>query len=80
MKPEIYIPGEELWSWFMMNRDTVEKQQILVAKNRETEHEIYVTADEDGFPVLCVYRGDAFLLSEDLLSGIDAVDTLDRLV
>lgn len=54
---KIYVPVDELWSFYLQNSDRCKKEMVLIAENTDTGYAVYVT-DEDGTLMFSVCKGD----------------------
>ena len=58
MGVNVYIPADEVWSFFQKNKDRLEKEMVVIAENDDTDYAVYLTEDY-GYPTFFVCKGDA---------------------
>lgn len=52
----IYIPADDVWSFFHSNIDRLKKEMVVIAENKDTEYAVYLTEDK-GYPSFAVCKG-----------------------
>lgn len=58
MGVNVYIPTDEVWSFFQKNKDRLKKEMVAIAENDDTDYAVYLTEDY-GYPTFFVCKGDA---------------------
>lgn len=79
MSVKIYIPADEVWSFFFKNKERCTEEMVEIAANDETEYAVYLTEDE-GCPMLSVCHGDDEPECEEgTISMDDCTETAKRM-
>lgn len=76
----IYVPAEDVWSYFQQNRKELEKEMVAVAENEYTSYAVYLTEDQ-GLPMFFVCKGECDPeYEEGAVTKNDCIKTMQRLV
>lgn len=77
---KVYVPTEELWSFYLENIERCENEMILIAENTDTKYAVYLT-DEDGKLMLSVCKGtEEPEYEEYVLNDDDCANTVKKLL
>lgn len=53
----VYVPTNELWGFYIQNKERCQDEMVLIAENTETGYAVYMT-DDDGTLMFSVCKGD----------------------
>jgi len=71
MGVNIHLKPTEVWPFFSENKARLENEMVAIAENEETCHSVYLT-EENGCPLLSVYKEDTKLYEEGAVSAADS--------
>lgn len=75
---QIYIPADDVWSFFQSNIDRLKKEMVVIAENENTKYAVYLTEDK-GYPSFAVCKDDEKLeYEEGAISETDCAETAKR--
>lgn len=75
---QIYIPADDVWSFFQSNIDRLKKEMVIIAENEDTEYAVYLTEDK-GYPSFAVCKGNEKPeYEEGAISETDCTETAKR--
>ena len=74
---DIFVPANEVWTFFQGNRNRLEREQVVIAENNNTNYTICLT-EEEGFPLFIVSRGESKEYEEDSINEQDCIETAKR--
>ncbi len=75
---QIYIPADDVWSFFQSNIDRLKEEMVIIAENEDTEYTVYLTEDK-GYPSFAVCKGDSKPeYEEGAISETDCTETAKR--
>lgn len=75
---KIYVPAEDIWSFFNSNIDRLKEEMVIIAENNDTEYAVYLTEDK-GYPSFAVCKGDSKPeYEEGAISETDCIETAKR--
>lgn len=78
MGVNIHLKPTEVWPFFVYNKARLENEMVAIAENVETNHSVYLT-EENGCPILSVYKEDTKLYEEPAVSEKDCEETTKRI-
>lgn len=67
----VYIKPEEIWPFFMANKERLRKEMCLVAENEDTKYELRLDIDGD-YPVLRIFYDGEAEYGQYIATGGDA--------
>lgn len=78
MGVKIYVPVNDVWSFFLKNIDRLSSEMVAIAENTDTEYVVYLT-EENRFPLFYVCQGESAPEDEDVaISKDDCAETARR--
>lgn len=78
MGVNIHLKPTEVWPFFVENKARLENEMVAIAENEETKHSVYLT-EENGCPLLSVYKEDTKLYEEGAVSAADSESTTKQI-
>lgn len=78
MGVNIHLKPTEVWPFFAENKARLENEMVAIAENEETSHSVYLT-EENGCPLLSVYKDDTKLYEEGAVSAADSESTTKQI-
>lgn len=78
MGVNIHLKPTEVWPFFAENKARLENEMVAIAENEETSHSVYLT-EENGCPLLSVYKEDTKLYEEGAVSAADSESTTKQI-
>lgn len=78
MGVNIHLKPTEVWNFFKQNKPRLEKEMVAIAENEETDYSVYLT-EENGCPLLSVYKEDKKLYEEGAVSEKDCESTTKQI-
>lgn len=78
MGVNIHLKPTEVWPFFAENKARLESEMVAIAENEETSHSVYLT-EENGCPLLSVYKEDTKLYEEGAVSAADSESTTKQI-
>lgn len=78
MGVNIHLKPTEVWPFFTENKARLENEMVAIAENEETSHSVYLT-EENGCPLLSVYKEDTKLYEEGAVSAADSESTTKQI-
>lgn len=71
----VHLKSSDAWSFFQKNKVRLGKEMVVIAENTDTDHTICLE-EEQGLPLVSVYRADKRLCEEGAVSEKDCEDTV----
>ena len=78
MGVSIHLRPTDVWQFFLNNKTRLGTEMVAIAENDETEHTVYLT-EENGCPLLSVYKKDTKLYEEGAVSETDSESTTKQI-
>ena len=74
---EIYVPADEVWTFFQGNRNRLKREQVVIAENSNTNYSVCLT-EEESLPLFIISRGESKEYEEAAINEQDCFDTAKR--
>lgn len=78
MGVNIHLKPTEVWPFFLENKTRLGNEMVAIAENEETKYSVYLT-EENGCPLLSVYKEDTKLYEEGAVSASDSEFTTKQI-
>lgn len=78
MGVNIHLKPTEVWQFFIKNKGRLENEMVAIAENEEASRFVYLT-EENGCPLLSVYKEDTKLYEEGAVSAADSESTAKQI-
>lgn len=78
MGVNIHLKPTEVWPFFAENKARLKNEMVAIAENEETCYSVYLT-EENGCPLLSVYKEDTKLYEEGAVSAADSESTTKQI-
>lgn len=75
---EVYVGYLGVWQHYLENMERAGDYLLMLAENKKTGCEVYIT-EEDDIPFICVYYGDDLRYKERVTTSKDCENTARRL-